>query len=116
MRIYLLNLLIPFVMILVAVILKKHPAPDRKAHKGYNTPESRRSKEHWEYAQNIAPGIFFSLGKKLLLTEIFLSLLLSFCGIQEELSVTAGMAAGVFFLCLGFYKTDRKIRENFGTR
>ena len=36
----LLNLIIPFVMILVGWILKKHPVMDMKSHNGYNTPAS----------------------------------------------------------------------------
>ena len=30
---------------------------------GYNTPTSRKSQEHWDYAQKIAPDIYISLGK-----------------------------------------------------
>ena len=37
-------------MILVGWILKKHPVMDMKSHNGYNTPASRKSQEHWDYA------------------------------------------------------------------
>ena len=58
-----LNLIVPFVMILVGDILKKHPVSDMSKHNGYNTPTSRKSQEHWEYAQSIAPHIFMFIGK-----------------------------------------------------
>ncbi|MDO4557206.1 MAG: SdpI family protein [Lachnospiraceae bacterium] len=58
----LLNLIVPFVMILVGFMLKKHPVSDMKSNNGYNTPTSRKSQEHWNYAQSIAPDIFISLG------------------------------------------------------
>ena len=45
-----LNFIIPFVMILVGYILKKHPVSTMKSNNGYNTPTSRKSKKHWDYA------------------------------------------------------------------
>ena len=57
-----LNLIIPFVMIIVGDILKKHPVENMKSNNGYNTPTSRKSKAHWEYAQSIAPDIFINHG------------------------------------------------------
>ncbi len=59
----LLNLITPFVMVLVGAILKKHPVSDMSTQNGYNTPTSRKSQEHWDYAQEIAPDIYLSLGK-----------------------------------------------------
>ncbi len=53
-----LNFVIPFVMIFVGYILKKHPVKDMNSGNGYNTPSSRKSQEHWDYAQSIAPNIF----------------------------------------------------------
>ena len=47
-----LNLIMPFVMILVGYLLKKHPVLDMSTHNGYNTSVSRRSQEHWDYAQS----------------------------------------------------------------
>ena len=54
-----LNFVIPFVMIFVGYILKKHPVKDMNSGNGYNTPSSRKSQEHWDYAQSIAPNIFW---------------------------------------------------------
>ena len=69
-----LNLIIPFVMIIVGDILKKHPVENMKSNNGYNTSTSRKSKAHWEYAQSIAPDIFINHGKILVIVEIFLSI------------------------------------------
>lgn len=55
MQTLLINLVIPFVMILVGLILRKYPVSDMNRHNGYNTPTARKSKEHWDYAQKIAP-------------------------------------------------------------
>ncbi len=76
-----LNFIIPFVMILLGYLLKKYPVTDRNSGCGYNTPASRRSQGHWDYAQEIAPDIF------------------------------RGIAIGVIFLLLGFYRTETKIKN-----
>lgn len=56
-----LNFIIPFVMVFVGYILKKHPVKDMTSGNGYNTPTSRKSQEHWDYAQSIAPNIFIGI-------------------------------------------------------
>ena len=58
-----LNLIIPFVMILVGYMFKNHPVSTMESNNGYNTPTSRKSKKHWDYAQRIAPGNFIYFGK-----------------------------------------------------
>ena len=68
-----LNFIMPFVMVSVGYTFKKHPASDMDPNNGYNTPTSRKTREHWEYAQSIAPDIFISFGKALGLIEIILS-------------------------------------------
>ena len=60
-----LNFIIPFVMVLLGYLLKKYPVTDRNSGCGYNTPASRSSQEHWDYAQEIAPDIFLGLGIRL---------------------------------------------------
>lgn len=72
-----LNFIIPFVMVFVGYILKKHPVKDMTSGNGYNTPTSRKSQEHWDYAQSIAPNIFIGIGKTLGLVEIVLCISLS---------------------------------------
>ena len=46
----LLNFIVPFVMILVGYLIKKHPEWDMESQNGYNTPTSRKSQAHWDYA------------------------------------------------------------------
>lgn len=36
-----LNLIVPFVMLVVSFLLRKHPVTDMQSHNGYNTPTSR---------------------------------------------------------------------------
>ncbi|HJC09210.1 MAG TPA: hypothetical protein H9935_00085 [Candidatus Blautia merdigallinarum] len=67
----------------VRFLLKKYPVTDRISGSGYNTPASRSAQEHWDYAQEIAPDIF------------------------------RGIAIGVIFLLLGFYRTETKIKNRF---
>ena len=66
-------------MVSVGYTFKKHPASDMDPNNGYNTPTSRKTREHWEYAQSIAPDIFISFGKALGLIEILLSVVMYLC-------------------------------------
>lgn len=110
----LLNFITPFVMILVGYLLKKHPVSDMHRHNGYNTPVSRKSQAHWDYAQSIAPDIYISLGKYLFLSEITANIILLFLRVSIEWSITIGTCIGMTFLFYGFYYTDSKIKEKLG--
>lgn len=105
----LLNLIIPFVMILVGGILKKHPVTNMKSGNGYNTPTSRKSQKHWDYAQHIAPGNFIFFGKVLGNIEIMLSVVMLFLHIPMDTALVVGNCVGFGFLLWGFYKTDAEI-------
>ena len=109
----LLNLLIPFVMILVGDILKRHPVTDIKSGNGYNTPTSRKSQEHWNYAQSIAPNNFISLGKILGVVEIILSIAMFLLHISVDIALVVGICTGVVFLFCSFYKTEMGIKKKF---
>lgn len=102
----LLNFIVPFVMILVGDILKKHPAADMKSNNGYNTPTSRKSQEHWDYAQRIAPGNFIPFGKALGIIEIVLSVGMFLLHIPLEVAISVGSCVGFGFLLLVFFKTE----------
>lgn len=108
-----LNLIVPFVMMLVSYILKKHPVSDMRAQNGYNTSVARKSQDHWDYAQSIAPDIYLSLGKTLLIIEVVLSIMLLLLDYKVTISIAIGMCIGFGFLFLGFYITDSKILEKF---
>jgi uncharacterized membrane protein len=101
-----LNFIIPFVMVFVGYILKKHPVKDMTSGNGYNTPTSRKSQEHWDYAQSIAPNIFIGIGKTLGLVEIVLCISLLLLNISTQTTVFAGVVVGIIFLIFGFYKTE----------
>lgn len=109
----LLNFIVPYVMIFVGHTLKKHPASDMKSQNGYNTPTSRKSQSHWDYAQNIAPDIFISIGKILGIIEIILSVLMLLVRASYQVALIAGGCVGVGFLLFGFYKTDSEIEKKF---
>ena len=108
-----LNLIVPYVMILTGSILKKHPVSDMKSQNGYNTPTSRKSQAHWDYAQSIAPNIFISLGKILGIIEIILSVMMFLFHTSSQVALTVGGCVGVGFLLFGFYKTDSEIEKKF---
>lgn len=112
----LLNFIVPFVMILVASILKKKPVEDMKSSNGYNTPTSRKSQAHWDYAQKIAPDIFMLLGKTLGIIEIVISIGLFLLQVPSNRILIVGGSIGAGFMFLGFLKTDSEIKKRFEER
>ncbi len=108
-----LTLIIPFVMLLVGNMLKRHPVLDMRSQNGYNTPLSRKSQAHWDYAQNIAPDIFILFGKRLFLIE-GIWIVISVCfNMKVEISIMSGITVGIIFLILAFFKTEGCIKEKF---
>ncbi len=111
-----LNLIIPFVMILVGVILRKCPVSDMGSHNGYNTPAARKSQAHWDYAQSIAPDIFIKMGKILLVVEILLSIILFVVDIGASMAIIIGMVVGLSYLFYAFMKTEKAIKDKFSDK
>lgn len=112
----LLNLIIPFVMILVGALLKAHPVTDMNTHNGYNTPTSRKSQAHWDYAQEIAPNIFITMGIKSGIIEVILSIFFFTLRISAVTGVVIGIIIGFVFLIWSFYVTDSKIKAQFADK
>ena len=110
----LLNAIVPFVAVLVGALLKKCPVSDMKSQNGYNTPVSRRSQKHWDYAQKIAPDIFIAMGKYLFLAEVVISVILLLFGFFDVIIIIAGSGIGFAALIGTFFYTDSKIEEFAG--
>ena len=80
----LLNFIIPSMLLLCSHWLKtwKTPYPGPAINQikwkvdfsGYNTPLSRKSQAHWDYAQQIAPAIFLRRGKQALFSAVCFTL------------------------------------------
>lgn len=107
----LLNFIVPFVMLYVGSLLRKHPVKDMGSGNGYSTPVSRRSQVHWDYAQKVAPGFFILLGKYLFAVELVLDIVLLFLRVPVYWALTVGMGIGLAFLIGGFLYTDSRIKE-----
>lgn len=103
-------------MVLTGVLLKKHPVSDINRSNGYNTPTSRKSQEHWDYAQKIAPDIYISLGKYLFIVESIASIILLIFQVSIDNSIAIGTCIGFVFLFYGFYYTDSQIEEKFADK
>lgn len=100
-------------MVITHHILRKHPVSDMRKQNGYNTPTSRKSQAHWEYAQQIVPDIFIRFGKYLGIAEVVVSIILFLMQISVERSLMVGEGIGFICLFYTFYYTDGKIEEKF---
>ena len=108
------NFIIPFTMLLIGAILKRCPNHNMNFHSGYRSPVSMRSQAHWDYAQRIAPDIFFSLGKKLAVLELLLSGAAFLLRIWVIPPLMIGLCTGIGVMLYAFYRTDAAVREFMG--
>lgn len=120
-----LNFIIPGVMLLCSLMLKKmktpYPGPPRYRQRkwkvdfsGYNTPQSRKSQAHWDYAQQIAPEAFFYYGKWLAILAVVLSSIGLLSPGSVDASVTISLVFGFTYMFRAFYAVEKKLKERFG--
>lgn len=117
-----LNFIIPGVMLLCGFLLKKmktpYPGPARNQIKwkvdfsGYNTPRSRKSEAHWNYAQSIAPAIFLRNGKKALFSAVCFTVVGLI--LPWWVGLAAGYVMGFVGMFLAFGETEKNLKERFG--
>ena len=118
----LLNFIIPGMLLLSSVLLKKmktpYPGPARNQIKwkidfsGYNTPLSRKSQAHWDYAQQIAPAIFLRRGKQALFSAVCFTIVGLI--LPWWVGLAAGYVMGFVGMFLAFGETERELRGRFG--
>ena len=120
----LLNFIIPLVMLLVSIFLKRgshpYPGPARYQTKwkvdfsGYNTPLSRKSQAHWDYAQQIAPGVFL----KHAIPAAVAAVLFGAAGFLWEngAQILMWCAVGIGFGCMirAFRRVETALTDEFG--
>ena len=117
----LLNFIIPLVMLLVSIFLKRgshpYPGPARYQTKwkvdfsGYNTPSSRKSQERWEYAQQLAPVAFFRNAIPALAVAVVCSVIGLFWQSAEKLPL---WCLGFVFVVRAFRQVERALKQTFG--
>ena len=117
----LLNFIIPGVMLLCSHWLKKwntpYPGPAVNQVKwkvdfsGYNTPQSRKSQAHWEYAQQIAPVCMRKNGFLALAAAMICSII----GLLWEAAATLPLwCVGFLFMGRAFRQVERALKNEFG--
>ena len=115
-----LNFIIPFVMLLVGGLLRKHPQPYRSSgtakwkagSSGYNTPCARKSKAHWDLAQRVGPDNFVKRGKQALFSAVCFTIVGLI--VIWWVGLAAGMVMGYVGMILAFWDTERELKERFG--
>ena len=128
MRMLLLNFVIPAAMFVCGWMLKKEsrpypgPAPRMTKWKinlnGYDTPCSRTSKAHWDFAPKAAPKHFLKWAWYALLAAVVMSVLGGVLqsgnpnAVQYANYVSIGM--GVFCMAMAFRNTENELRDQFG--
>lgn len=63
--------LVPIILFVLGIYLKKSPVKKISSSEGYCTPYAQRSQETWEYAQSIAPRIMIKVS---VISSVFITL------------------------------------------
>ena len=108
---FILNLIIPCVMLTVGYQIKKKPNYDMRSQNGYCTPIAKKSQTNWNFGQRIAPIIFITNGNALILIELILTLAMTLMKLPTEANIIVGNIVGVCFMFLAFYMTDSEIEN-----
>ena len=108
---YIVNQIIPWVLVLVGYLLKRKPVETISSN-GYSTRTSRSSQENWDYGQKIAPGIFISTGLTLAVVELLVTVVFTLLKRPFYISIITGMVIGYSVMFLTFYRIDSKIKKN----
>lgn len=56
------DLMIPFIMILIGFVMRKHPPKDINPIYGYRTARSMQSQEAWDYAHQVCGKVWLICG------------------------------------------------------
>lgn len=122
-----LNFIVPVVMLLAVLMLKKmktpYPGPGGSPKwkidfSGYNTPLSRKNKDHWDYAQVAAPVFFLRWSIWALAGAILMTVLGAVLAAGNpnaiQHAVIFGVALGFFAMISAFRATEKNIKMRFG--
>lgn len=121
MKLMILNFIIPVVMLLAARWLRKKIRPYPGAEgaptkwkidgSGYNTPQSRKSREHWRFAQQIAPEKFRQYGIISMMIALICVVLGAF--LPNYVCVVISNAVGLGIVTEAFRDTEKTIEKEF---
>jgi len=122
-----LNFIVPVVMLMAVLMLKKmqtpYPGPSGSPKwkidfSGYNTPLSRKNKDHWDYAQVAAQVFFLRWGIWSLVGSILMTVLGAVFAAGNpnavQHTVFFGVALGFFSMIAAFRATEKNIKMRFG--
>ena len=127
MHMLLLNFIIPAAMFVCVWMLKKEyrPYPGLAPYmtkwkinlNGYDTPRSRTSKVHWDFAQKAAPKHFLKWAWYALLAAVVMSVLggLLQSGNPNAVQYSNYVSLGLGFLCIStaFRNTEKELKKQF---
>lgn len=107
---YVLNFIIPTVLLIVGFTTKKHPYHDIGSN-GYSTPKSRESQKAWDYAQLRAPNVFIKMGVLLFVVLSIVTILCLIFQIESDNGVKLGNLIGFIGLCTCFVIVESELKK-----
>ncbi len=114
------NFIFPCVMILLGVIMriKRAEYPGRKrqiVRSGYRSNRALISKEHWDFAQIIAPVFLLRYGIIAFIFELICTGIIIFLKIESEAVSFIIAFIPFIFMIMAFYKIEKSIAFKFNS-
>ncbi len=110
--------IVPCVMILISAIMRirraEYPGLKRQVvRSGYRSKRALSSKEHWDYAQIIAPVFLLRYGIIALVFELICTGIIIFLKVESEAVGFILAFIPFLFMFMAFYKIEKRISFKF---
>ena len=108
------NVLIPIVMIIGGYMMRKHPPRRINGCVGYRTRRSRKSKETWAYAHELAGRIWWKLGWIMVLPSV-IAMAAVIHGNKDQMDKMTLILDGIQVLILlgSIFFVEKGLKDNF---
>lgn len=109
------TLLIPAIMVLCGILMRKYPPKKSNSIYGYRTHRSGRSPETWKFANAYCAALYEKIGWYTLAVPVVVML---FMWGKEESAISMVSTVLVTLQCVGLlipiFYTERALKEKFG--
>jgi uncharacterized membrane protein len=102
-------LLAGIVFVVVGYFFFKNPPKKINSFYGYRTARSKKSQEHWDFAQNYSAKEMMNLGFFLALTS-FMGKLIE---MDQTTRIAVGLAMMIFTLVVLYIRVEKALRDKF---
>ena len=108
------NILIPFLMIILGLWMYKYPPKEINGVIGYRTTMSRKNMDTWNFAQNYCGRLWIKIGIILMIPSVLCNFLVIH-GTENQIGIVGGIAVSLqtIILCLSILPVEKALKRVF---